>query len=461
MPDSNDLLLGGSCSICFSNIDSEGPHVLAAIQCGHMFGKSCIEKWIALRKKCPQCNQTATKRHVRRLFPCLSAGGETSQPLTVDLQESSDTQEARTTPRRCALEKENASLKRMLEELRSQNSSEPLATRPKYDYAPELQFSKAIDVYVKDDGSVFVVAVISGSQEGSLVTSSLICVGDEMTPERLRSRETSHAQVIGQEVRCLSICSNDSVVLGTASGDLFRWSWSADRIETLAAAIGCPVWVVVSLPNYPQATLAGDSRGYVRLINDGNPSQVVSLGNAPIHSVCILDSTGMYLRVLVGSVLGCYLVSMCLDGSREPHVIDLSETISPGAIGLVMNGSVICVSYRGNTLSENKARHQLLSVSDDGVVKPITTLLGHNNRVSLMKASLTFEADSIVIISPCERRGLCVWRVPKLHSESEYTPRSFLSGGRSSVPSKVFACKNDGSILVASISPTILKLQRY
>lgn len=461
MPDSNDLLLGGSCSICFSNIDSEGPHVLAAIQCGHMFGKSCIEKWIALRKKCPQCNQTATKRHVRRLFPCLSAGDESSQPLAVDLEESSDTQEARRTPRRCALEKENASLKRMLEELRSQKSSEPLSTRQKYENATELHFSKAIDVNAKDDGSVFVVAVISGLQEGSLVISSSIGVGDEMTPECLRTRETSQTQVIGTEVRCLSICSSDSVVIGTASGDLFRWSWSADRIDTLAVGIGCPVWVVVSIPNNPQAILAGDGRGYVRLIKYGNPSQVISLGNAPIHSVCIFDITGVDLKILVASVLGCYLVSMCLDGSREPHVIDLSENISPGATGLVLKDSVICISYRGNILSQNKARHQLLSVSDDGVVKPITTLLGHNNRVSLMKACLTFEAESIVIISPCEQRGTCVWRVPRVDSDSEYTPRSFLSGGRGSVPSKVFACKNDGIILVTSISSTILKLQEY
>ncbi|KAF9435361.1 RING finger and WD repeat domain-containing protein 3 [Entomortierella beljakovae] len=61
------------CSICFEPWTNSGNHRLASIKCGHLFGESCILKWIAQRSrdgavKCPECNHPTKRRDVRRLW---------------------------------------------------------------------------------------------------------------------------------------------------------------------------------------------------------------------------------------------------------------------------------------------------------------------------------------------------------------------------------------------------------
>ena len=43
---------------------------LVCLKCGHVFGQSCIEKWIRTEKnaKCPQCKARARIGDIRRIF---------------------------------------------------------------------------------------------------------------------------------------------------------------------------------------------------------------------------------------------------------------------------------------------------------------------------------------------------------------------------------------------------------
>ncbi|KAF5405287.1 Ring finger and WD repeat domain 3 [Paragonimus heterotremus] len=60
-----------NCSICFEPWTSTGPHKLCCLRCGHLFGYSCISKWIRSQGKqgrCPQCNSNAVRRDIRFLY---------------------------------------------------------------------------------------------------------------------------------------------------------------------------------------------------------------------------------------------------------------------------------------------------------------------------------------------------------------------------------------------------------
>jgi len=63
-----------TCPICLYPWSSTGAHQIASLKCGHLFGYSCITKW--LRKKntkesrCPCCNSHAIVRNVRKLYAC-------------------------------------------------------------------------------------------------------------------------------------------------------------------------------------------------------------------------------------------------------------------------------------------------------------------------------------------------------------------------------------------------------
>jgi hypothetical protein len=52
-------------------IEHEGIHRLVSLECGHLFGKNCIEKWITDKKKsstCPQCHKSCKPSHIRILY---------------------------------------------------------------------------------------------------------------------------------------------------------------------------------------------------------------------------------------------------------------------------------------------------------------------------------------------------------------------------------------------------------
>ncbi|XP_019630805.1 PREDICTED: E3 ubiquitin-protein ligase RFWD3-like isoform X1 [Branchiostoma belcheri] len=57
------------CSICFESWTNSGNHRLASLKCGHLFGQSCIEKWLKGQGgKCPQCNAKAKKGDIRVIY---------------------------------------------------------------------------------------------------------------------------------------------------------------------------------------------------------------------------------------------------------------------------------------------------------------------------------------------------------------------------------------------------------
>ncbi|XP_041367491.1 E3 ubiquitin-protein ligase RFWD3-like [Gigantopelta aegis] len=57
------------CPICFDPWTTSGTHRLASLKCGHLFGQSCIEKWLKGQGgKCPQCNSKAKRQDIRVLY---------------------------------------------------------------------------------------------------------------------------------------------------------------------------------------------------------------------------------------------------------------------------------------------------------------------------------------------------------------------------------------------------------
>ncbi|XP_071955121.1 E3 ubiquitin-protein ligase rfwd3.S-like [Antedon mediterranea] len=60
---------GQCCIICYEAWTNSGAHRVASLKCGHVFGQSCIEKWLKGNNgKCPQCNAKAKKGDIRVLY---------------------------------------------------------------------------------------------------------------------------------------------------------------------------------------------------------------------------------------------------------------------------------------------------------------------------------------------------------------------------------------------------------
>lgn len=93
---------GLTCAICYDQWTLYGDHHVSFLPCGHIFGLSCINKWIQLRRtqaKCPQCNVRIGPNGVTKLY---------ASPVV--LVEEEDQQKKDEISKAKDLEKENSNL---------------------------------------------------------------------------------------------------------------------------------------------------------------------------------------------------------------------------------------------------------------------------------------------------------------------------------------------------------------
>ncbi|XP_012542664.1 E3 ubiquitin-protein ligase RFWD3 [Monomorium pharaonis] len=123
-----------ACSICLEQWTTSGEHRLCCLRCGHLFGHSCILKWLqhscnSTNRRCPQCNKKATMKHIRMLYAKkLTAVDSTEyEKLRKDLSNISAeknrlrTELSQTSIRLKLYEDQIASMKKRITELESQN----------------------------------------------------------------------------------------------------------------------------------------------------------------------------------------------------------------------------------------------------------------------------------------------------------------------------------------------------
>ncbi|KAL3536228.1 hypothetical protein ACH5RR_004689 [Cinchona calisaya] len=66
-----DEVDGLACPICLESWTSGGDHQVCCIPCGHIYGMSCIKRWLkqhGSQGKCPQCNMKCTLKDIRVLY---------------------------------------------------------------------------------------------------------------------------------------------------------------------------------------------------------------------------------------------------------------------------------------------------------------------------------------------------------------------------------------------------------
>lgn len=63
----NDEDDGRLCPICYDNWTTAGEHRLCCLKCGHLFGLSCVQRWLSTqrRKSCPTCKKHVSRNDIR------------------------------------------------------------------------------------------------------------------------------------------------------------------------------------------------------------------------------------------------------------------------------------------------------------------------------------------------------------------------------------------------------------
>ncbi|XP_046390873.1 E3 ubiquitin-protein ligase RFWD3-like [Ischnura elegans] len=92
--DSEDDSTSQTCPICMDEWSNSGGHRLCCLKCGHIYGESCIRRWLSTTTlssgRCPQCNSKAKVRDIRPLFARSLRAIDTAERdrLAAQLEES-------------------------------------------------------------------------------------------------------------------------------------------------------------------------------------------------------------------------------------------------------------------------------------------------------------------------------------------------------------------------------------
>lgn len=62
---------GDNCTICFEAWTTAGEHRLSALRCGHLFGFTCISRWLKAQGSAAKCPQVST--FARFVFTCCTS----------------------------------------------------------------------------------------------------------------------------------------------------------------------------------------------------------------------------------------------------------------------------------------------------------------------------------------------------------------------------------------------------
>ncbi|XP_017128470.1 E3 ubiquitin-protein ligase RFWD3 [Drosophila elegans] len=87
---------GLTCPICLDSWEMSGEHRLVSLRCGHLFGESCIRRWLnesqrqSSVKVCPQCKTKAAFKDIRHLY------AKRIQMLDTDIREQLEAERRRT-----------------------------------------------------------------------------------------------------------------------------------------------------------------------------------------------------------------------------------------------------------------------------------------------------------------------------------------------------------------------------
>ncbi|CAH1452058.1 unnamed protein product [Lactuca virosa] len=114
------------CPICFEAWTSGGEHQICCLPCGHIYGFSCINKWLKRSpncRKCPQCKKLCKLKDVRVLYAArLCVADEELQKRVITLEAE------------CAYLKQShkSVYERVLEEMRNEMDEKSMELKGKF-----------------------------------------------------------------------------------------------------------------------------------------------------------------------------------------------------------------------------------------------------------------------------------------------------------------------------------------
>ncbi|XP_070764038.1 E3 ubiquitin-protein ligase rfwd3.S isoform X2 [Enoplosus armatus] len=376
---------GDNCTICFEAWTTAGEHRLSALRCGHLFGFTCIQRWLKAQgpaAKCPQCNKKAKRSDIVLLYaPKLRALDNSEQE---SLKKSLEQEQS--LRRKAELESAQYKLKlqvvtnkygqaqQELQELRtlmaqagrssvpsssssSSSASTSLLLGLSQSRTAQYSFSKAVLVSQTGGSRVLSycepLSCLLASQPSPHATLVPGCGVKKVSVVNMKASQ--YVPIHSKQIRGLSFNrQNDSLLLSAALDNTIKLTSLLTNTVVQTYNAGKPVWSCCWCLDNSNYVYAGLSNGSVLVYDTRDTSTHVQelqplRSRCPVASLCYVPRAASSLfpcgGLIAGSLEGGCFWEQVNETTYRPHVLPL-ETAGCTDIQVETESRHCLVTYR-------------------------------------------------------------------------------------------------------------------
>lgn len=360
---------GDTCTICFEAWTTAGDHRPSALRCGHLFGFTCIQRWIksaGAAAKCPQCNKKTKRSDIVKLYVTKLRALDNTEQETLkraleheqSLRRKAELESAQDKLRLQVVTNQCGQIQKELQELRalmtqtggcsvpsaasssSASSSllSGLSQRPDGSRSGQYSFSKA--VLMSQSGGCRVLAYceplscLLASQPSPHATLVPGCGVKKMSVVNMKASQ--YVPIHSKQIRGLSFnTQNDSLLLSSSLDNTIKLTSLLTNTVVQTYNAGRPVWSCCWCLDNSNYVYAGLINGSVLIYDTRDTSTHVQelqplRSRCPVASLCYVpraaSSSFPCGGLIAGSLEGACFWEQVNEATYRPHVLPLETS---------------------------------------------------------------------------------------------------------------------------------------
>ncbi|CAL9695211.1 unnamed protein product [Knipowitschia caucasica] len=360
---------GDTCTICFEPWTTAGEHRPSALRCGHLFGFTCIQRWIksaGTSAKCPQCNKKTKRSDIVKLYVTKLRALDNSEQESLkraleheqSLRRKAELESAQDKLRLQVVTNQCGQMQKELQELRSLmsqtgRSSVPSASsssssssswnhlasqRADGSKAGQYSFSKA--VLMSQTGGCRVLAYceplscLLASQPSPHATLVPGCGVKKMSVVNIKASQ--YVPIHSKQIRGLSFNKqNDSLLLSAALDNTIKLTSLLTNTVVQTYNAGRPVWSCCWCLDNSNYVYAGLINGSVLVYDTRDTSTHIQellplRSRCPVASLCYVPRAASSAfpcgGLIAGSLEGGCFWEQVNETTYRPHLLPLENS---------------------------------------------------------------------------------------------------------------------------------------
>ncbi|PKA48243.1 E3 ubiquitin-protein ligase RFWD3 [Apostasia shenzhenica] len=453
----SDPSLLPSCPICFTPWSPDGSHRVCCIPCGHVYGRSCLERWIQ------ECGKNMAKEmlSLRKNNECLKLEkARLLEEINKSKKHSIDREGFKGQKRACLGVAARDTLERKSGHLGEGWFSVPEPVfenriMPQNFNLDDCSHHRCVlkNEFLVDDARALgidacsKILIISGKKlgcDGEHVLSKFSLLGQHEREQIPLPSKTG-------AVRDLCILPSGLVLLASLGKKLSLLSMSSNNL-VLSYDLPVPAWSCSGDVNEPYHVYTGLQNGILLMFDIRQTARclnsVEGLSRFPIHTICSLQQKCGTRKVLTASSVGPCLWDVTSIGERPfliPEVEDRGICVS---LACGSSSSDIVASFRPKILLPNDSlsSQTTLSSSSPAVLaagklgchvsmkrvnethfQKVDVAGGYVSEVRMSKSAIicTEGNNPLFAYGDESYRGMCIWDLPSFQVHSRHPPHQY------------------------------------